>query len=146
MAKKKRKSIWYLNGILNRTDTKSNERTGCPLCKGSVSVTGKQLLRHLFYRHQLEFKTQKFGKKYAGQIAELKKEQERERQHLKEQKLIDRYGSLEKARLAELKEVQQRQIEMRERERKKIGAGVLDPDSVRSAPGNVSYATPKRRR
>ncbi len=88
-------------------------------------------------------KEQKLARvKKTRQALQRKVRAKKRRQEKQEKADIALYGSIENAEVAKRKE----RIAKSAREEKKIGAGVLHPDSVRSAAGNISYATPKRKR
>ena len=140
MVEKKRtkKSALYFNKLLNKANAKSIERIVCPICKGPTS--GKQLLRHLYFKHQVDFRHQKINKKYSEQIKEFEKELDLERQRHMEQDLIDQYGSLEEAERAKHRE----RLKREEQDKRNAAQGVLDPESTKSPPSDVTWATKKR--
>jgi tRNA/tmRNA/rRNA uracil-C5-methylase (TrmA/RlmC/RlmD family) len=137
MTKKQKKSAWYFNKLLNKLNTKSADRIQCPLC--SEATSGKQLLRHLYFGHALEFKTQRFNKQYKSQILELEREVVAARQQQHEQRIIEEYGSLEEAEKARGKEL----LEKAKIDQRNAALGVLDPESTKSPASDVTWATRK---
>ena len=119
-----------LNRILNTAERNSAKRIQCPVC--GEPTLGSDLLLHMLDSHEKTVSTERLSTRLNNLISIIRSKHGRKA-----------YSDLvNKAKKAK----QNRRFRRIAREDKKRSGGVLDPDSVRSAPGNVSYATPKRQR